>query len=464
VARRWIDWRRIVWDRLRNLEAFMKMQKQWQYRFEVWVMPTRISGVWKKREGGHLVRARVTDPTTGRQREIKRVLPEADEATAYKWLQDERARIKSAVVLVQHQKTRFADFVVSLLERKLAKKQIKSARGRERWRYTLEHLIKGTKGVAGFGELYVDQIRVGHIEEWQVGVGRLIQAGTYSPATANGWIGILKVIFKAAKRELSLASNPTEGIEAFDTSEHATYTEEEPNALTVDETRAFLACMREEFPQHYAMTFLGFATGLRPSSLRPLRRRGDTPDVRWDDGILLVRRSHTLGEEVMNSTKTGVRQRITIPVELLDVLRWHVETQLETEEQRASDLLFPREDGGFRSESSLKKAFGVVGGLIGLKKNLTPRGMRRTFNDVARVAKVESLVTKSISGHLTDRMKDHYSTVSPGEQRESIGRVLRLVRSGAPASVTASGDGASAPLLESGAEGRGGRAEGWRGR
>jgi hypothetical protein len=90
--------------------------------------------------------------------------------------------------------------------------------------------------------------------------------------------------------------------------------------------------------------------------------------------------------------------------------------------------------------------------------------MRRTFNDVARVAKVESLVTKSISGHLTDRMKDHYSTVSPGEQRESIGRVLRLVRSGAPASVTASGDGASAPLLESGAEGRGGRAEGWRGR
>jgi integrase len=219
------------------------------------------------------------------------------------------------------------------------------------------------------------------------------------------------------------------------------------------------------------MTFLGFATGLRPSSLRPLRRRGDTPDVRWDEGILLVRRSHTLGEEVMNSTKTGVRQRITIPVELLDVLRWHVETQLETEEQRASDLLFPREDGGFRSESSLKKAFGVVGGLIGLKKNLTPRGMRRTFNDVARVAKVESLVTKSISGHLTDRMKDHYSTVSPGEQRESIGRVLRLVRSGAPASVTASSDGASAPLLESGAEGqasgaegRGGRAEGWRGR
>jgi hypothetical protein len=57
--------------------------------------------------------------------------------------------------------------------------------------------------------------------------------------------------------------------------------------------------------------------------------------------------------------------------------------------------------------------------------------MRRTFNDLARVANVESIVTKSISGHLTDRMKDHYSTVSPVEQRESIGRLLRLVK-GAP--------------------------------
>jgi hypothetical protein len=113
----------------------------------------------------------------------------------------------------------------------------------------------------------------------------------------------------------------------------------------------------------------------------------------------------------METTKTGLRQRITAPPELIDVLRWHVDTQLETPEQQASDLLFPQEDGSFRSESSLKKAFATVGRLIGLNKRISPRGMRRTFNDVARAAKVESLVTKSISGHLTDRMKDHYSTV-----------------------------------------------------
>jgi hypothetical protein len=72
-----------------------------------------------------------------------------------------------------------------------------------------------------------------------------------------------------------------------------------------------------------------------------------------------------------------------------------------------------------------------VGALIGLEMSFTPRGLRRTFNDLARTARVEALVTKSISGHLTDRMREHYSTVHPVEQRESIGAVLRLVKGGA---------------------------------
>jgi hypothetical protein len=224
-----------------------------------------------------------------------------------------------------------------------------------------------------------------------------------------------------------LPSDPTEGVRHFDTSEHETYTEEEPNALTTEEVAQFLAGMREMYPQHYAMTYLGLATGLRPSSLRPLRRCGATPDVLWDKSVVLVRRSHTLGDEVMETTKTKRRQRINVPAEVMEVLRWHVATQLHTAEQQESDLLFPADDGRFRSSSVLKKPFEAVAEWIGLTKSFTARGLRRTFNDLAREAQVESLVTKSISGHMTDRMKDHYSTVRPTEQRESIGRVLRLV-------------------------------------
>jgi hypothetical protein len=53
--------------------------------------------------------------------------------------------------------------------------------------------------------------------------------------------------------------------------------------------------------------------------------------------------------------------------------------------------------------------------------------MRRTFNDLARAAEVKDLVTRSISGHLTARMQEHYSTVSGNEQRQSIGKVVDLM-------------------------------------
>jgi len=193
--------------------------------------------------------------------------------------------------------------------------------------------------------------------------------------------------------------------------------------------------------------------------MRPLRRKGPEPDVKWNEGVVLVRRSHTLGDEVMNTTKTKLRQRINVPAEVLEVLREHEQTQLKTPEQVASDLLFPAATGGYLSEHCLRQPFAKVCGLIGLEMRFTPRGLRRTFNDLARQSNVEALVTKSISGHLTDRMREHYSTVQPVEQRESIGRVLRLVAK-AGVSIPASPGGApsgapGAEVVRRGEEGAG---------
>lgn len=416
--------------RLCILETHMTKEVKWQNRWNSWVKKTHLPGVWRmKTEGDHLVRARVSDPATGRMLEIRKVLRNTDEASALKWLNDEKARIRSGIGSVRQAKPRFADYATALLERKVRTREIKSPRGRERWRFTLEHLIAGTREVPGFGEMFLDQIRVVHVEEWRAGIGTLITRGEYAPTTANGWLHIFRHIMKCAVREFELARNPTEGVRAFDTSEHETYSAEEPNALTSEEAAAFLACMKSECPEQFAMTFLGFATGLRPSSLRPLRRKGETPDLLWDEGVILIRRSHTLGDEFMNTTKTGFRQRLTVPTEVMAELRNHVRTQIVTPEQKASDLLFPADDGGFRSESFLKKAFAKVGMLIGLKKKFTPRGMRRTFNDLARAANIEGVVTRSISGHRSEKLREHYSTVSGDEQRETIGRILHLVSS-----------------------------------
>ena len=188
----------------------------------------------------------------------------------------------------------------------------------------------------------------------QLRVCQLIAAGTYSPVTANGWLAVLHVIMKAAKRDFELPSNATEGIPSFDTSEHPTCTEEEPNTLTADVAAEFLTYMREECPQHYAMTYLGMATGLRPSSMRPLRHAGPTPDVLRDKAVILVRRSHTLGDEIMDTTKTKLRQRINGPAEVMDVLRWHVETQIVT--PGAARLRAALSEGGRRPAHGTRAA------------------------------------------------------------------------------------------------------------
>lgn len=126
----------------------------------------------------------------------------------------------------------------------------------------------------------------------------------------------------------------------------------------------------------------------------------------------------------MNTTKQRVKYRIHLPAEAISLLRWHVETQLSTPEQQESDLLFPAVRGGYRTASVLNKPFADVVDHIQLGRKFTQRGMRRTFNDLTRAAKVEAIVTRSISGHLTERMQERYSTVAPIEQRESIAKVI----------------------------------------
>ena len=76
--------------------------------------------------------------------------------------------------------------------------------------------------------------------------------------------------------------------------------------------------------------------------------------------------------------------------------------------------------------SVLNKPLEEVSLELGLKKKITQRALRRTFNDLARAAQVNDLVTRSISGHQTEQMQQHYSTVNGGEQRDALAKVISL--------------------------------------
>jgi integrase len=396
-------------------------ETKWVLRWRSWIAPRPSKpGVWKRKEGGFLCRARAVEARTGKLKEVKFTTQVPDAMEAFTLLQDEIRRVREGASQPKPWVTTFSAFAASLFEDKVKAGDIKSASGRVKWAMVLEHHL-----IPAFGTFLVDQMRHADVAAWRVRMAEKINAGTYSPHTANTWLNVMRVIVKAAVMQFELPRNPMDGIRDFDTSEHV-YTEEEPNSLTVEEMPRFLAKMRELCPQHFAFVCLGFFLGHRPSTLRPLRRSGATPDVILDEGLLLIRQSHSEGDEVMATTKTKTRQRITLPPVLVDVLRWHLATQLSTPEQKASELLFPAEDGGFRSRSALKKPFVAVATAIGLKKHVSPKAMRRTFQDLARAAQVKDIVTRAISGHATETMQHHYSTVAADEKQRAIAKVINL--------------------------------------
>lgn len=389
-----------------------------RWRYEISAKPV-LPGVWRRKIGGFLVRGKVTDPRTGQQHQLLKALDVATSLEARAWLDAEQRRIREGTPAARVLPF-WSDFAVSLLERKSSDGSIKGAHTRDVWASTLKLHLFPT-----FGPIRVDELRRADVIAWKDTVARKIRAEEYSPHTANSWFGILRSVINAAVHEFELGRNPIAGVSPFDTSEHPAYTHEEPNALTMEEARSFLMKMRELCPQHFAMTALGFATGLRPSSLRPLRRHGENADVLWTEGVILIRRSHTRRVEVMNTTKTGHRQRIGLPTELMEILQQHV-AELPDGAAQESELLFPTDGGKFRSPSVLDKPFAKVAKAIGLRQKITPRGMRRTFQDLARAAEIKDVVTRSISGHLTEGMQEHYSTPAETEQRKGLATIVDL--------------------------------------
>lgn len=386
--------------------------------------PTRYPGIYKTKTG-YRVRVRAIDPRTGMLKERNQEYENITQEQAVVKQAELKDEIRQGRRGGEHRRERYGDYATSLFERKVALGKLKSAKSRERWAETQDlHLIPA------FGDWYVDAIRGKDIEDWLAAQGRKVERGEYSPHTVNGWLAVLFTTLRAAVKDLALERDPTQKVDPIDTSDWTTYTEEEPGALEVPEVPIFLAKAKELYPQHFAMLALGIATGRRPSELRPLRRKGPTPDVLWAKGVILVRRSETKGE-VVNRLKQGKRGkirwvRLTLPDALMDVIRWHVD-QLPEGPMRESDLLFPSETGGYRAPSCLDKPIRAIAKAANIDKHLSAKLMRRTFQDLGRVGKVNDLVVRAISGHATVAMQQNYSTVQGEEMKAGVSKVISLM-------------------------------------
>lgn len=389
--------------------------------------PTSYRGIRQAEDGTFLVRVRLRGPT-GKE-VCKQAQTDGDLSAALELAAELRRQARVGPMGLP-QRPLFSEYATSLYERKVAVRELKSAKSRERWEDTLTHHL-----VPALGDVPVDALKARDVRHWLLAqakrqrvrpsaeTGEPVEVGPYSAATINGWLRILLTILREAKADLELEHDPTAGVNPLPQDDP--YSEEEPNSLTPEEFGPFMAKARELYPRYHAFLLLGLVTGRRPSELRPLRRRGPEADVLWDERRLLIRRSETLGE-VMNTTKTGVKLKIALHEEVVAILRRHVD-ELPTGKPRESDLLFPGWNGWYMRHSELDKPIRHIAAEAKIFKTLTPRCMRRSYQDLMRAAGVADVVVRSMSGHLTEEMQQHYSSVSGAEQAEAQGKVLAFI-------------------------------------
>jgi integrase len=293
--------------------------------------------------------------------------------------------------------------------------------------------------VPRLGAYFMDAVTHQDILKW-----RDEQLGKNS--TINSRLQVLKVLFVAATVQLDLPKNPAEHVPALPEDECG-YDEGRPNTLEAHELAAFLEATRTYrsrwFPLFATLAF----TGMRVSEATALM---------WSDihegrdgvpGKIVVRRRHWRGH-VRVKTKNKTIRSVPLPQELANILREHRRTLVAEQHPGLEEgwvfpaKVVPGRTGKIIIHSSVRNALLKV--FANMEKEIekaksegrvppngiteiTVHGLRRTFNNLLRQQAARE-VTKAITGHVTDKMLEHYSTVGMAEKSAAVGQVIALVR------------------------------------
>ncbi len=182
--------------------------------------------------------------------------------------------------------------------------------------------------------------------------------------------------------------------------------------------------MRTHYPQHHALVATLAYTGLRFCHASALRWED------WDEesGVLRVVRKHFRGEIGPVSRKKQAPKEYPVEPELTEILREHRQRMLrEQAKGLEGGWMFPSTEGTLRTPNSLDRAWARCLKHATITKRFTVHGLRYTFTDLVRRANVDAVVRRALTGHVTEEMQRHYSTVGLDEKRAAIAGVLRLV-------------------------------------
>lgn len=368
---------------------------------------TRFPGVWSVGEK-YRIRIYTKDPKTGLPREIDRVIPAESAADASK----QRAALTEPNE-PQPQRTRLKDYAASWL---LAKERELKASTVDRYATAIDLHI-----VPDLGDYYLDSLTHQDVVDWR-------DAQDAEPSTVNSRLRILKEITSSAAAELPLKRDPAARVRA---QREASAEDDNGALLTAEELHVFLDAVQATAPKWFPLLATLALTAMRV---------GEATALRWDDieetaGTIRVRRGQWRGQ--IDTTKTETKRRVPLPAKLAAILRDHRRELVARQHPGlASGWVFPaarrrlpRPDGSWPpvSTSSLRKPLMAALAAAELSGRITTHGLRRTWNNLLRQVTAGEVV-RSITGHVTERMTEHYSHVHQNEKAQAATRALSLVQ------------------------------------
>ncbi len=187
------------------------------------------------------------------------------------------------------------------------------------------------------------------------------------------------------------------------------YSEDEPNLLDKNQFKRLIRAI----PPYWLDVACALSlTGLRWGEVSALHWR----DIDLRDATAQVRWTNWKGELTEPKTERS-RRVIPLAKSLVELLRLRLE-RMRTERHPGlrRGLVFPTMVGELHRGTPLNRVLRNACRAAGIKMRFTPHGLRRTWNDIARRI-ADGLVVRSMIGHASEAMTDHYSLVDLGERR-----------------------------------------------
>jgi integrase len=403
---------------------------------------TRYPGVFRMDDDSLMIRAKVTDPRTGYQKEVTRKL----ETTSLPEAARARAELIDGVrnPVGTTKKIRVGDFARSWIESKALRLDATTLKT---YVDALENHVLPALGNFYYDALTPmdvqrwidDSIRRGWTSERRVSRGKKRNAKAARRAYSRGAVAVWFRVFRTMTRDaivaLELPRDPTLRISLPERSREP----DEGNALSPEELQKFMAAMREKYPHHYPLLATLAYTGLRFCHASALRWED------WDEqaGVLRIKRKQVNAKVGPVTRKKRAPNEYPVPPELAAILDAHRRDLKKAKEVEHAlpelTWMFPSTAGTLRTPNTMDRAWAKCLEIAGISKRFTLHGLRYTFTDLVRLANVDAVVRRALTGHVTEEMQRHYSTVGMEEKRAAIAGVLRVLDGGLSKSGTNGG-------------------------